>query len=88
MYTLIRMRVAHRAAVDFGQSIQASRFLRIEPVEPADFEAAWRIFSPYEDKLFSFTDCASFALMERLRIRITFTFDCNFRDYGEFTVKP
>ncbi len=88
VYTLIRMRVGHRAAVDFGQSIQASRFFRIEPVTPADFEAAWRIFSRYDDKLFSFTDCTSFAVMERLRIRTAFTFDDNFRDYGKFTVKP
>ena len=88
VYTLIRMRVGHRKAVDFGESIQASRFLRIEPVTPADFEAAWRIFSRYDDKLFSFTDCTSFSLMTRLRILTAFTFDRNFRDYGKFTVKP
>lgn len=87
-FTLIRLRVGHRAAVDFGESLLASRFFRIEPVTTADFEAAWRIFRRYDDKAFSFTDCTSFALMERLRIKIAFAFDRNFRDYGKFAVKP
>ncbi len=88
VYTLIRMRVGHRAAVDVGESIRASRFFQIEPVRPADFEAAWRIFSRYDDKPFSFTDCTSFALMERLKIKTAFTFDRNYREYGRFSVKP
>ena len=88
VYTLIRMRVGHRASVDFGESIHASRFFRIEPVTPSDFEAAWRIFSRYTDKLFSFTDCTSFALMERLRIKTAFTFDRNCQEYGKFAVEP
>jgi predicted nucleic acid-binding protein len=88
VYTLIRMRVSHRAAVDFGESIRASRFFRIEPVTTADFEAAWRIFRRYDDKPFSFTDCTSFALMERLKIGGAFAFDRNYREYGKFTVKP
>jgi len=88
VFTLIRMRVSHRNSVDFGESIQASRFFRIQPVTTADFEAAWRIFRRYDDKAFSFTDCTSFALMERLKIKGAFTFDRNFREYGKFTVKP
>lgn len=88
VYTLIRMRVGHRAAVDFGESIRSSRFFRIEPVTTADFEAAWRIFRRYDDKPFSFTDCTTFALMERLKIGTAFAFDRNFREYGKFPVKP
>lgn len=88
VYTLIRMRVGHRAAVDFGESIRSSRFFRIEPVTTADFEAAWRIFRRYDDKPFSFTDCTSFALMERLKIGTAFTFDRSFQGYGKFIVKP
>ena len=88
VYTLIRMRVGHRPAVDFGESIRSSRFFRIEPVTAADFEAAWRIFRRYDDKPFSFTDCTSFALMERLKIGAAFTLDRNYREYGKFAVKP
>lgn len=88
VYTLIRMRVGHGAAVDFGESLRASRFFRTEPVMTADLEAAWRIFKRYDDKPFSFTDCTSFALMERLKLKAAFTFDRNYREYGKFAVKP
>lgn len=88
VYTLIRMRVGHRDAVDFGESIRGSRFFRIEPVTTTDFEAAWRLFRRYDDKPFSFTDCTSFALMERLKISAAFAFDRNFQEFGRFDVKP
>jgi hypothetical protein len=88
VYTLIRMRVGHRASVDFGESLRASRFFRVEPVTAADLEAAWRIFRRYDDKPFSFTDCTSFAMMERLKIPSAFSFDRNFREYGKFLVRP
>ena len=88
VYTLIRMRVTHRAAVEFGETILASRFFQIEPVSRTDFEAAWRIFRRYDDKAFSFTDCTTFALMERLNIRSAFAFDRNFLEYGTFGMKP
>jgi len=88
VYTLIRVRVGHRAAVDFGQSVQSSRFVRVEPVTPEDFEAAWQIFRRYDDKAFSFTDCTSFALIQRLDVRVAFAFDRNFQEYGNFVVKP
>jgi predicted nucleic acid-binding protein len=88
VYTLIRMRVGHADAVDFGESVQASRFFRIEPVAPPDLKTAWGIFKRYDDKPFSFTDCTSFALMERLKVKHVFTFDRNFRQYGKFTVRP
>lgn len=88
VYTLIRVRVGHRAAVDFGESVQRSRFVRVEPVTSEDFEAAWQIFRRYDDKAFSFTDCTSFALIQRLNVRVAFAFDRNFQEYGNFVVKP
>jgi predicted nucleic acid-binding protein len=40
-----------------------------------DLEAAWHTINAYADQSFSFTDCTTFSIMERLRISDVFTFD-------------
>jgi uncharacterized protein len=51
----------------------------------ADENRAKQILFQYDDKDFSFADAISFAVMERLQIRLAFTFDRDFAQYG-FTV--
>ncbi len=87
-YTIIRLRAAHAVAVQFGETLRKSQFIRIEYITPEIIEEAWRLFKAYADHDFSFTDCTSFALMERLHINNAFTFDTHFREYGRFNVKP
>lgn len=60
----------------------------IEIVKVEDFEAAWELFYGFRDKDWSFTDCVSFIVMERLGISSAFAFDDHFRQYGRFTVVP
>ena len=68
----------------------ATRFLRemehspttLVWVTPADVERAKAIIYQYDDKDFSLTDATSFAVMERLAIRLAFTFDRDFAQYG------
>jgi len=36
------------------------------------------IFEGYRDKDFSFTDCASFAIMKSIGLEVAFTFDRHF----------
>jgi len=45
-------------------------------------EAARDIIARYSDKSFSYTDAASFAIIERLGISVAFAFDDDFRQYG------
>ena len=52
-----------------------------------DEERAWEIFLKYKDKDFSYTDCTSFAVMERLKIDTAFTFDSHFQTM-KFQVAP
>jgi len=54
-------------------------------VRASDEERAKQILFQYDDKDFSFADAISFAMMERLDIRLAFTFDRDFAQYG-FTV--
>jgi len=56
--------------------------LEMVRIEPPVFEAAWSLFLDHPDKHWSFTDCTSFVLMEKLGIRGALTFDRNFREAG------
>jgi len=87
-YTIIRLRAGHTISVQFGEAIRKSQFIRIEHITPDVNEEAWRLFKKFEDHDFSFTDCTSFTLMERLNISNAFTFDAHFKEYGQFHVKP
>ncbi len=54
-------------------------------VRASDEERAKQILFQYTDKDFSFADATSFTVMERLAIRLAFSFDRDFAQYG-FTV--
>ena len=53
----------------------------------ADEARAKQLLFQYTDKDFSFADAISFAVMERLAIRLAFSFDRDFAQYG-FPVLP
>ncbi|MBI5205626.1 MAG: PIN domain-containing protein [Nitrospirae bacterium] len=80
--TLLRSRLGWSVAKDFGERLKKSGFVSIIAVKYEDEEKAWEIFLKYKDKDFSYTDCASFAVMERLKIDIAFTFDRHFQAMG------
>jgi predicted nucleic acid-binding protein len=48
----------------------------------ADFARAWRQFECEHDKSYSYTDCTSFAVMERLGISMAAAVDADFRRAG------
>ena len=85
--TLIRYRIGHEAARSFGQKLQESSFVRITAVTHADEERAWDIFGKYRDQDFSFVDCTSFAVMERMKLATAFAFDRHF-SVMKFAVVP
>lgn len=60
----------------------------IERVTGTDEERAVEIIRRYDDKTFSYTDAASFAVMERLGIRRAVAFDPHYRQYGFEVVGP
>lgn len=76
--TLIRTRLGWSVARDFGVRLKDSSFATLVPVKNEDEERAWNIFLKYKDKDFSYTDCTSFAVMERLRMDTAFSFDSHF----------
>ncbi len=80
-YTLLRSVLGHRAAVAFGREIRKGG-IEIVQVDERVQDEAWSIFERYRDKDFSFTDCTSFAVMRRAKIRLAFTLDHHFRQFG------
>lgn len=76
--TLISARLGWVVARDFGLKLKNSKFTSLLPVKNEDEDIAWKIFLKYEDKNFSYTDCTSFAFMERLKLNTAFSFDKHF----------
>jgi len=52
------------------EDIEASSTVRVLWVNVEDEARAWKIFKTHKDKTYSFTDCTSFALMEKNVIKI------------------
>ncbi len=85
---LTRARLGHSPAIELGRRLLNPALTTILKVAERDITRAWQLFRRYRDKGFSFTDCTSFALMERMPITSAFAFDIHFRQYGRFTVVP
>ncbi|MBI3799458.1 MAG: PIN domain-containing protein [Deltaproteobacteria bacterium] len=81
-YTGLRMKLGHTAAVDFGERLRISKAVQVIHVSAEIEEEAWRIFTQYADKDFSFTDCTSFVVMKRLELAEAFTSDHHFEQMG------
>lgn len=80
--TIINTRIGHRPAVAFGEALLKSTYAQLAPLTAEDCTAAFALFKKYADKNLSFTDCTSFTLMKRLKLKTAFTFDRHFEQVG------
>jgi len=80
--TLMRYKLGWPIARQFGQQLRDGRIARVERVSQKDETAAWSIFERYDDKCFSFTDCTSFAMIQRLELPLCLAIDSDFRAFG------
>lgn len=85
--TLVRVRAGHGAALRVGAALRDPGVVDLVRVNAEDEDDAWAFFQRHKDKAFSFTDCASFALMRRLRLETAVSTDRHFRQAG-FSVEP
>ena len=79
-WTLLSSHLGRAAALTFWDSLRVSR-IPILTLEAVDLESAWHIVRAFPDQTFSFADCTSFALMDRLGIDEAFAFDAHFLVY-------
>ena len=80
--TALGRRVGFRFAADCVADVYASPVIDVLPSSREDELEALRWMRKFADQRISFTDCVSFALMRRRRIRTAFTFDRHFRLAG------
>ena len=84
--TLARYRLGWSVAHRLGTELRSGRLSRLERVSPKDEESAWSIFARYEDKAFRFTDCTSFALVQRLELSTCLAINADFRSFGRHCI--
>lgn len=87
LVTFFNSRNRHSKAVEIGNLLLESPSVKLVHIDEPLFHEAWRYFIQHSDKSYSLTDCASFVMMKRLRIRAALTFDQHFEQAG-FERKP
>ncbi len=86
--TLLKVRGHVPLALDLGESLFAGELADIVLITEDDIRQAWHTFRQFRDKDWSFTDCTSKVVMERLQVAKAFCFDHHFRQFGSVTVVP
>ncbi len=75
---LIKGRFGTAPAVRVGQEIRRNPMYQWMAVSPDDEREVWASFQKYDDKEWSYIDCALLVLSNRLRITEVFAFDSHF----------
>jgi predicted nucleic acid-binding protein len=71
-----------------GRLFFTSQIAHVHHLSEVDVLDAWQTFQRFADKDWSFTDCTSKVLVERLGVTRAFAFDQHFRQFGTVTVYP
>lgn len=86
--TLLRARGEKTRALEIGEEFFNGVLANVHRLSDDDWQAAWEVFRDFDDKEWSFTDCASKVVMERLEIRTALSLDHHFRQFGSVIVVP
>jgi predicted nucleic acid-binding protein len=87
LLTLFRARKQMRRAELWLRQVERKQCEVIRATDD-DLSKATKTFFQYADKEWSFTDCLSKVMMERLGIAEAFAFDGHFRQFGTVVVVP
>jgi uncharacterized protein len=86
--TLLRARGENKRATILGSAFFANKLASIYYLTEEDISLTWQLFRDYSDKEWSFTDCSSKIIMEKLAIIKAFSFDYHFCQFGSVQVVP
>lgn len=88
LLTLFKTCGEFERGLDWGRQLLEESVARLEWVRSSDAYRAWMVYSTHTDKQWSFTDCVSRAVIERLQVKTVFAFDHHFRQFGDLIVLP
>ncbi len=80
--TLVKLRLGVSTAVQLGLRLRNSHLIEMTVFSVEEEFAIWRLFTQYQDKAWSYTDCACLALAQRHKLTFAFTFDHHFLQMG------
>jgi predicted nucleic acid-binding protein len=80
--TFFNTRGLHAKAVETCSDLMNSPSVLLVHVDEDLFQEAWRYFARHDDKRYSLTDCVSFVVMKRMKIKTALTFDQHFAQAG------
>lgn len=86
--TLLRMRRENQREIALGNAFFSGALVTIYYVTGADIQQAWQVFCRFSDKDWSFTDCTSKVVTEKLHVTQAFAFDHHFHQFGSVQVVP
>ena len=86
--TLLKARGEMRRALALGREFFEGRVALVYHLSEADVALTWQVFQRFSDKDWSFTDCASKVVIEKLALTRAFAFDHHFRQFGGIVVVP
>ncbi|MEK6682939.1 MAG: PIN domain-containing protein [Nitrospirota bacterium] len=72
----------HAKAIEIGNYLLSSPSVHFIHVDEPLFYEAWQYFKQHTDKAYSLTDCVSFIVMRRFKIKAALTFDKHFVQMG------
>jgi predicted nucleic acid-binding protein len=86
--TLLLVRGERRRAIKFGMDLLITGVVRVELLTLPDLLNAYQVFTKFVDKNWSFTDCSSLVLMQRLRAPEALSLDKDFQQMPGIHVVP
>ncbi len=80
--TFLARQAGYSFSAEKGKIIYDSQALEILRPSEEDERKALGLFEKFADQKVSYTDCVSFALMQKKKIKLVFSFDSHFQQAG------
>ncbi|MFH1565602.1 MAG: PIN domain-containing protein [bacterium] len=83
VYTFVRSIKNKKTSIDFAEYLSSnSDIVKVKRVSLEEEKEAFNLFKKLDFARLSFTDCTSFAVMKRLKLKQAFSFDKHFKQAG------